>query len=120
MRARPAGAPAFGGTSGGDAMDFIFDIVSVRTFWRILLFIHFTLAVSLLGAVTLQAVAVLMPVRQPAGNFIDSFRPLPAASYAPVIVALYVPQVIMGMWIDTKYRVYVRIPMEQLGHWWIV
>ena len=43
-------------------MDILFDFISVRTFWKILLFIHFTLAVSLLGAVTLQAVAVLMPV----------------------------------------------------------
>jgi hypothetical protein len=34
-------------------MDIIFDIVSVRTFWRILLFVHFLLAVALLAAVTL-------------------------------------------------------------------
>ena len=101
-------------------MDFIFDIVSVRTFWRILLFIHFTLAVSLLAAVTLQAVAVLMPVRQPAGNFMDRVRAVSAVSYAPVIVALYVPQFIMGMWVYIKYRTYVRIPMEQTGHWSIV
>ena len=101
-------------------MDVIFDIISVSTFWKILLFIHFTLAVSLLGAVTLQAVAVLMPVRQPAGNFIDRVRAVPAASYAPVVVAVYVPQFIMGMWVYIKYRTYVRIPMEQTGHWSIV
>src|SRR5437867_2846715 len=98
MRARLAGAPTFTGRSGGDAMS-IFDIISVPTFWKILLFIHFTLAVSLLAAVTLQAVAVLMPVRQPAAGFIDRVRAVPAASYAPVVIALYVPQVIMGMWI---------------------
>jgi len=102
------------------AMDIIFDIISVNTFWKILLFIHFTLAVALLGAITLQAVAVLMPARQPAGNFIDQVRAVPAASYVPVVVALYVPQVIMGMWIYIKYRTYVRIPMEQTGHWSIV
>src|SRR5437879_5097431 len=120
MWARLAGAPTFAGRSGGDAMDFIFDFISVPTFWKILLFIHFTLAVSLLVAVTLQAVTVLMPARQPAGNFIDRVRAVPAASYAAVVVALYVPQVIMGMWIYIKYRVYVRIPMEQTGHWSIV
>src|SRR5437762_11322471 len=99
-------------------MDIIFDYISVGTFWKILLFIHFTLAVVLLGAVTLQAVAVLMPVRQAAGNLVVRFGPVPAASYTPLIVALYVPQFIMGMWVYIKYRTYVRIPMEQLGYWW--
>ena len=59
---------AEGGSRGGDAVDIIFDIVSVRTFWRILLFVHFLLAVALLAAVTLQVVAVMIPVRQAAGG----------------------------------------------------
>jgi hypothetical protein len=100
-------------------MEFIFDLVSPRTFWRILLFVHFALAVVLLGAVTLQAAAILMPVRQAAGNFIDRVRAVPA-SYAPVIVILYVPTFLLGAWVYIKYRTYVRIPMEQLGHWWTV
>lgn len=99
-------------------MDIIFDIISVRTFWRILLFFHFLLAVVLLGAVTLQAVTVLMPVRQAAGNFIDRIRAVPGASYVAVIVVLYVPTFLLGAWVYVKYRTYVRIPMEQLGHWW--
>ena len=101
-------------------MDLVSDLISVQTFWRILLFIHFTLAVSLLGAVTLQAVAALVPVRHAANDFIERIRAVPPASYAPVVVALYLPQVLMGIWIYTKYRIYVRIPMEQLGHWSIV
>jgi hypothetical protein len=100
-------------------MEFIFDLVSPRTFWRILLFVHFARAVVLLGAVTLQAAAILMPVRQAAGNFIDRVRAVPA-SYAPVIVILYVPTFLLGAWVYIKYRTYVRIPMEQLGHWWTV
>jgi hypothetical protein len=101
-------------------MDILLDIVSVRTFWRILLFIHFVLAVGLLASVTLQAVAVLMPARQAAtaGTFINRFRPLPAASYATGIAILYVVTFLLGAWIYIKYRTYVRIPMEQLGHWW--
>ena len=101
-------------------MDTMFDLISPRTFWRILLFIHFTLGVALLGAVTLQSAAVFMPVRQAAGRFIARFPALPTTAFAKAIIALYVPQVLMGMWIYTKYRVFVRIPMEQLGHWWIV
>ena len=99
-------------------MDIIFDIVSVQTFWKILLFVHFVVAVALLAAVTLQAVAILMPMRQPAGNFINHFRPVPAASFAALIVVLYVPQAMLGAWIYIKYSTYVRIPMEQFGYWW--
>jgi hypothetical protein len=99
-------------------MDIIFHYIRVDTFWNILLFFHFMMAVALLAAVTLQAVAVLMPARRAAGNFIDRFSPVPAASYAAVIVLLYVPQTLLGAFIYLKYRLYVRIPMEELRHWW--
>jgi hypothetical protein len=100
--------------------DFIFDLISVRTFWRALLFLHFAMAVVLLVATTLQTVAVLMPVRQAAGNFISRVRATPAASYVVPIVILYVPTFLLGSWIYLKYRTYVRIPMEQFGQWWTV
>src|SRR5437868_15165697 len=96
----------------------ISDIMSVQTFWKILLFIHFLLAVALLILITLQAVAVMMPVRQVAGNFVERFRPVPPASYATAVVILYVPQILMGAWIYLKYRTYVRLPMEAFRHWW--
>jgi hypothetical protein len=98
-------------------MDIIFDYIRVTTFWNILLFGHFLMAVALLAAVTLQAAAVLMPARQAAGHFIDR-SPVPAASYTAMIVVLYVLQALLGAWIYVKYRTYVRIPMEELHHWW--
>ena len=101
-------------------MDMLFGTISAPTFWKILLFVHFALAVALLAAVTLQAASILMPVRQAAGNFINRFSPVPAASYATMIVLLYVPQALMGAWIYVKYRTYVRIPMEGFRHWWTV
>jgi len=97
----------------------IFSIIREDTFWKILLFVHFLLAVGLLAAVTLQAVAVLMPARQVAGGFIDR-SPVPAASYAALIAVVYVLQALMGAWIYIKYRTYVRIPMEELRHFWTV
>jgi len=100
-------------------MDIIFDYIRVDTFWKILLFVHFLLAVGLLAAVTLQAVAVLMPARQAAGHFIDR-SPVPAASYTAMIVVVYVLQALMGAWIYVKYRTYVRIPMEELRRFWTV
>jgi hypothetical protein len=109
--------------SGTQAMGIIFDYIREDTFWKILLFIHFLLAVSLLAAVTLQAVAVLMPSPQAAGvagNVVDRFSPVPAASYTTMIVVLYLLQALMGAWVYVKYRTYVRIPMEQLRHFWMV
>jgi hypothetical protein len=101
-------------------MDMLFSMISVQTFWKILLFVHFVLAVGLLAAVTLQAVAVLMPVQQAAGNIVSRTPPVPAASYATLIVIVYVLQALMGAWIYVKYRTYVRIPMEGFRHWWTV
>jgi hypothetical protein len=100
-------------------MDGIFNVVRVETFWNILLFAHFVLAAGLLAAVTLQAVAVLIPARQAAGHVIDR-NPVPAASYTTLVVVLYVLQALMGAWIYVKYRTYVRIPMEEFRHFWTV
>ena len=91
--------------------------MSVNTFWTILLIIHGLLAVALLGALTHQAVAVLMPVRQAAGNFVGRFRAVPAAGYATAVCMLWVLTFIMGAWIYVKYRIYIRIPIEQAGFW---
>jgi hypothetical protein len=96
------------------------DIITDQTYWRILLFIHFLLSVGLLAAVTLQAATVLMPARQLAGNFVERSSAVPAASYTTLVVILYVLQLLMGAWIYIKYRTYVRVPMEELKHWWTV
>jgi hypothetical protein len=102
-------------------VDFIFNYISVDTFWRTLLFVHFLVAVALLACVTMQAFAVLVPARQTAGGagtLVDRLRPVPAGSFVLPIVLLYIPNFLLGSWIYLKYRTYVRIPMEQLGHWW--
>lgn len=100
-------------------MNIIFSIVREDTFWRILLFVHFLLAVGLLAGVTLQAAYVLLPVPQMAGKISDR-GPVSTASYTPLIVVLYVLQALMGAWIYIKYRTYVRIPMEELRYFWTV
>jgi hypothetical protein len=100
-------------------MNIIFSVIREDTFWKILLFIHFLFAVGLLAAVTLQAATVLMPARQMAGTYIDR-GPVPTASYAPLVVTLYLLQLLMGSLIYIKYRTYVRIPMEELRYFWTV
>src|SRR5215813_6550830 len=84
------------------------------TFWTTLLIIHGLLAVALLGAITHQAVAVWMPVRAKAGNFVTRFRAVPSTSYVAAIIVLYVVTFAMGAWIYTEYRFTARLALEQL------
>jgi len=67
-------------------------IISVNTWWTIWLLVHLILSVALLGALTHQAVAVMMPVRQIAGppGFVTRFRSVPAAGYAVAVCLLWV------------------------------
>ena len=101
-------------------MDFVFDWISVNTFWTILFIAHALLAVALLGALTHQAMTVL--VTRPAGvaggrGFVMRFSTVHGASYATAICVLWIVTWIFGAWIYTKYRLYVRIPIEADGFW---
>ena len=95
------------------------DIISVPTFWTIWLLVHLILSVGLLGALTHQAVSVTMPVRKVAGpgGFVTRFRAVPAAGYATAVCVMWVLTFIVGSYIYTKYRIYIRIPIEQGGYW---
>jgi hypothetical protein len=99
--------------------DFILDYIDVSTFWTILMIVHGLLAVALLGALTHQAMSVLAPVRQIAGNsgIVTRFRAVQGAGYAAAVCVLWVVTFFFGAWIYTKYRMYVRIPIEQQGFW---
>ena len=97
-------------------MDFLFDYISVNTFWTLLFIVHAVLAVALLGALTHQAAAVLTPSSTgDAGGFVRRFRSVSAPSYTAVVCLLWVLAFIFGGWIYAKYRIYVRIPIEQEG-----
>jgi hypothetical protein len=98
--------------------DFILDYIDVTTFWTILMIVHGLLAVTLLGAITHQAVSVLAPVRQAAGGgIVTRYRAVQGAGYAAAVCVLWVVTLIFGAWLYTKYRMYVRIPIEQQGFW---
>ena len=74
--------------------DFVLDYISVNTFWSILFIVHALLAVALLGALTHQAVAVLMPVRQAAGAgdavLSPGFAACTAPGYAVAVCVLWI------------------------------
>jgi hypothetical protein len=97
-------------------MDFVLDYIDVSTFWTILFIVHALLAVALLGGLTHQAVAVLAPARNSAaGGFVTRFRSVSARSYAGMICLMWILAFVFGGWIYTKYRIYVRVPIEQQG-----
>jgi len=93
------------------------EFVSVYAFWTIWLFVHLILAVGLLGALTHQAMAVALPARQPSGGIVTRFRSVSAAGYATAVCVLWVLTFLVGSFIYTKYRTYIRIPLEE-GHYY--
>ena len=99
-------------------MDFLYDYISVGAFWTTLLIIHGLVSVALLGALTHQAMAVLMPVRSGAGadGFVARFRAVSGPRYANAVCVLWVIAFFFGAWLYAKYRIYVRIPIEQEEH----
>jgi hypothetical protein len=48
---------------------------------------------------------------------VTRFRAVPAAGYATAICVLWILTFIVGSYIYTKYRIYIRIPIEQAGYW---
>lgn len=97
-------------------MDAILDVIHINTFWTILLIFHGLASVALLGALTHQAMAVLWPVRSgPADSFVRRFRAVSAKRYVAAVCVLWIIAFVLGGWIYAKYRIYVRIPLEQDG-----
>ena len=99
-------------------MDFVFDYISVNTYWTILLIIHGRSAVGLLGALTHQVMSVLIRCgNRQAGHLVTRFRAVEGAGYATAVCVLWIVTFIFGAWLYTKYRIYVRVPIEQEGFW---
>ena len=80
----------------------------------VLLIIHALLAVTLLGAITHQAISVWLPMRKTAGSFVGRMRSVPAASYVNAIVVLYLATATLGGIIYPEYRLSVRVVLPQL------
>lgn len=99
-------------------MEF-YDFISVQTFWTILLTVHGLLSIALLGALTHQAIAVAAPLRRPvsASGVVVRLRAVAAPAYAASVCGLWIASFVFGAWIYTKYRIDVRVPIEQEGFW---
>jgi len=80
-----------------------------------LLILHGLLAVTLLGAITHQALSII-PVRAAAGplSFVGRFRKVNSGAYANAIVVLFVVTAIGGGLLYPQYRLDVRTALEDL------
>jgi hypothetical protein len=83
----------------------------------LLLIIHGLMAVALLGAVTHQAISVLLPARKASDSFVGRMRAVSAPSYVTAIVVLYVATATLGGVIYPEYRLSIRVVLEQLDLW---
>ena len=81
----------------------------------VLLIVHGLLAVTLLGAITHQALSVI-PLRAAAGaaSFVGRFRTVDSAAYTNAIVVLFVVTAIGGGLLYPQYRLDVRTTLEDL------
>jgi hypothetical protein len=81
----------------------------------VLLIIHALLAVTLVGAITHQAISVWLPARKTAGSFVGRLRAVTPASYVNAVVVLYLVTASLGAIIYPSYRLTIRVILEQLG-----
>ena len=78
------------------------------------LLIHMIVAVTLIGAVTHQALGVLAPVQKSPRSFLGRFRAVNGAAYVNAIVVLYLLVMIVGSIVYPNYRIGARLQMEEL------
>ena len=82
----------------------------------VLLIVHGLLAVTLLGAITHQALAVIStaPAANGRWNFFDRFRAVDASAYATAVVVLFAVTTLGGALLYPQYRIDVRPALEDM------
>lgn len=86
----------------------------------VLLLAHLLFAVSLLGALTHQAVALLASRALPERLFVGRYTRVNDTRFTWAVVVLYIGVMLIGAVLYPVYRVDVRIPFEELGLGWAV
>ena len=92
------------------------DIFDENLLWTFLLIVHGLMSVALLGALTHQAFAIRGSHEHNQKNFIDRFKSVDPSIYTKSICVLWVLSFFFGGWIYSKYRINIRIPLEQMGY----
>lgn len=82
-----------------------------------LLILHGLLAVALLGATTHQTLAAWAPARSGPNSFFGRFRSVNAATFANVIILLYVATALLGAYIYLGFKTSIQPGLERDHHW---
>jgi hypothetical protein len=76
-----------------------------------LVILHGLLAVALLGSITHQTVAVILPARNKVG-FSNAYRAVSSRVYVNANIVLFLVVALLGGWIYPIYRIWVRTYLE--------
>ena len=82
--------------------------------WSAFLILHMLLAVTLLGAITHQAVSVVWPRRDRSKSFVASFRGVNSMTYTNAIIVLFLVTFVMGSIIYPYYRLNIKTVLDRL------
>ena len=82
-----------------------------------LLILHGLVAVTLLGAITHQMLAVWTPSSVRPRSFFSRFRAVRPAGYADAIVGLYVGTALLGAIVYLYFKVDIQPDLERDRHW---
>jgi len=98
-------------------MEFLYSLIPADIYWSILLILHGLLSVALIGALSHQAYSVFKSKKSSSANILERFGSVQSSLYTQSVCVLWVLAFIFGGWIYAKYRIAIRIPMEQQGFW---
>jgi hypothetical protein len=82
--------------------------------WSAFLILHMLLAVTLLGAITHQAVSVCWPRRDRSQSFVASFRGVNGMTYTNAIIVLFIITFVVGAIIYPYYRLNIKTVLDRL------
>ena len=83
----------------------------------ILLILHGLVAVTLLGAITHQTLAVCAPPRAKLFSCFARFRAVPGAAFTNAVVVLYVLSLLLGAIVYLYFKIDVQPNLERNRHW---
>lgn len=85
-----------------------------------LLILHGLVGVTLLGAITHQAVSLFRRSAARSGSFVDRYTGVNQRTFTAAVVSLYIAQLTLGAIIYPTYRLSVRIPFEEMSLGWAI
>jgi hypothetical protein len=98
-------------------MDYLQSIVSPEVYWSVLLIIHGLISITLIGALSHQAFSLFKNTSPKKNNIVARYGAVQGSIYTSTVCILWLITFLFGGWIYARYRIAIRIPLEQQGIW---